>query len=113
MTRLRKEFRFWRGMLTLVVTLYGAQPAIAQCLDPLGDLNLDASTNVVDVQCSILSTLWTLSGGEPSEAPNCIFDDPSRADVNCVEGVNPLWGNLWPRPWMKMGVVVPMHVKRT
>lgn len=62
--------------------------AHAYCLDPLGDINGDGGTNVVDVQCSIVTTLWTLSGENPVEEPTCIGSDSERADINCTDGVN-------------------------
>ncbi len=72
--------------LVLVVAGALAAPPAAQadCLTPIGDINGSGSTDVVDVQCSILSSLWALSGSDPASVPACVAGDPTVvADANC------------------------------
>ena len=71
------------GLLLTPISL-----AHGECPSLLGDITEDQLVNVVDVQCSILSTLWTLGGEESSLIPACTNEDPMRSDINCVEGVN-------------------------
>ena len=43
-----------------VMSLFGLTgQAQAVCLSPVGDLDGSGITNVVDVQCQLLSILWT------------------------------------------------------
>lgn len=62
--------------------LWLASVANATCLDPVGDLTGSGTTNVTDVQCAILSVLWTQAGAEGSQ-PVCLVGNVSTADVNC------------------------------
>jgi hypothetical protein len=59
----------------------------AQCLAPLGDVDSSGAVNVIDVQCSILVTLWTLQS-ENQPAPICANGTPFRADLDCSEEVS-------------------------
>lgn len=62
----------------------GPVAAHADCLDPLGDIDGQSGTTVVDVQCSILASLYALSG-EIGDPPDCLPSDLDTADPNCDE----------------------------
>jgi hypothetical protein len=55
---------------------------LATCLAPPGDITGSGVTNVVDVQCGLVATLWQLTGGV-SAAPACLVAGESGADANC------------------------------
>lgn len=46
------------------------------------DLNGDDNTTIADVQCSILTVLWALSGGIAPQ-PTCLAGSPETADFDC------------------------------
>ncbi|GMV40124.1 MAG: hypothetical protein AMXMBFR64_18400 [Myxococcales bacterium] len=69
-----------RWLLVLVVLTLPSPEARAACLSPPGDVNGSGATDVVDVQCLILTTLWTLAGGE---VPTCLAGPPATADLEC------------------------------
>ncbi|NUN14542.1 MAG: lamin tail domain-containing protein, partial [Myxococcales bacterium] len=71
----------------LAVALFFPSYTLAQCLSPPGDITNSGSTNVSDVQCNILVTLWFL-GGEVGPKPVCLTVDPVFADLNCDGVVN-------------------------
>lgn len=56
--------------------------ATAACLPVPGDVAGSIEANVVDVQCQILGTLWSL-GGSQSPFPSCYKVDPDQADLDC------------------------------
>ncbi len=62
--------------------------AFAECLDPPGDLNGNGVSDVVDVQCSILTALNVLNNGPASPMPPCLNGALSTADLDCGNGVN-------------------------
>lgn len=68
--------------LAVMVGMLGghARPAAARCAPVPGDLNGDGFTQISDVQCAILTTLWQQGGtGSP---PSCL----AGADVNLEGG---------------------------
>jgi hypothetical protein len=56
--------------------------ATAICTDPAGDIDANGSTNVVDVQCAIVTSLWALGGSDPAQEPACLSAFEA-ADLNC------------------------------
>lgn len=62
----------------------GALPAgaTASITQPIGDLDADTATTVLDVQCGIVSTLWVLLGA-PGAPPACVAGAFERTDVDC------------------------------
>ena len=50
-----------------------------------GDVNLNGATDVADVQCTTLVTLWQMLG-EQGTGPFCVAGDPTRTDLSCSEG---------------------------
>lgn len=70
------------GIALAVAVLMGAPAAqaAAACGEPHGDLDGNLALDVVDVQCSILSTLAVLSGGA---LPVCLAGPVETADLNC------------------------------
>lgn len=67
--------------LALLSPLHSA-PANADCLLPAADITDDAVTDVLDVQCSILATLWVLSGSV-GFLPECVAVPLADVDLNC------------------------------
>jgi len=70
----------------LLVALMVPTVAVGLCLEPIGDVDGTGATNVIDVQCSILTALSTLSS--EASAPGCLAGDESTADVDCSGAVN-------------------------
>lgn len=52
------------------------------CVQPPGDVNEDAKTDVGDVQCTILVSLWSL-GQIPGTPPDCAMPSVAVTDMNC------------------------------
>ena len=67
---------------TLVALVLGlcAPGAHAQCLDPPGDLNADAQTDIVDIQCALIAALAD-QAGDP--LPACLHAPLAATDVDC------------------------------
>ena len=76
--------------LVVLFALMAVTPLYAECLDPPGDITADGNTNVVDVQCEIITTLWQLSlNSDPTaSAPDCLGVSAEQADVDCTDGIN-------------------------
>jgi hypothetical protein len=57
----------------------------AACLSPAGDVNGSGETNIVDVQCGLVTTLWWLAGAPLGGQPSCLSgaDPRVRVDANC------------------------------
>ncbi|NUN13827.1 MAG: FG-GAP repeat protein [Myxococcales bacterium] len=72
----------WLGIILWSLLLMTANQAKGSCLSPVGDLNGNGITNVGDVQCIILTVLWTQAGND-APVPSCLAEDLSTADVNC------------------------------
>lgn len=72
----------WGVFFSALFLLGYAPTAYAVCLDPPGDVAGSVETNVVDVQCQILGTLWSLGGGQ-SPFPLCYKVNPPGADLDC------------------------------
>lgn len=64
-----------------------AGSASAQCSDPPGDINGDGFSNVIDVQCNLVTSLYVLDG-ETDPLPECLPSSVDDANVNCDETVN-------------------------
>lgn len=77
------------GLITVLVLglFFAASAASAQCQNPVGDINNSGKTDVVDVQCGILTALWVLSG-PIGPSPDCIGIAPLVADVSCDGNIN-------------------------
>jgi hypothetical protein len=72
------------SLLVLAGSVSVGSASWAACVDPPGDLDANGDPNVVDVQCAILVSLWTLSGSIPDASPGCAGASPlERADMNC------------------------------
>lgn len=56
--------------------------AAATCADVPGDIDTSGKVDVVDVQCSIVTSLWALAGANEAP-PACVKNDPDSADMNC------------------------------
>ena len=74
-------------VFSAVFGMFSVGTATGACLDPPGDVDQDAVTTVVDVQCTVLVSLWELAGSG-DEAPTCIHSDVTFADRNCNGSVN-------------------------
>ena len=59
--------------LLAALTLLCVQPpeAFAMCTTPLADVTGDDVTDVIDVQCLIVTTMWSLAGADPIAPPIC------------------------------------------
>lgn len=69
--------------LTAVVT----SEVAASCEQP-GDVSGDATTDILDVQCSVITTLWVLSD-DGSSAPDCLAPSGlEAANTDCAGSVN-------------------------
>ncbi len=73
----------------MALTSAWAMPDAAQgaCLDPPADLDGSGDTNVVDVQCGIVTALVLLAE-DGSEMPSCLAGSEETADVDCGGGVD-------------------------
>lgn len=68
--------------LLILMALRSPPSARASCAPIPGDLDGIGGMNVVDVQCGIVTTLWSLGGG--GSVPACLAGgDVQLADVNC------------------------------
>lgn len=77
------------GVVAAVATLAGASAAAsAQCMDPIGDITGDGATDVVDVQCAVLSALYSLAPELGGALLVCASGDPLAADVDCSMAVD-------------------------
>lgn len=77
----------WSALV--VVGLLAAAPALASsCPDPLGDVNGNGVRNVVDLQCSIVTSLFQLMAMPGDPPPSCLGGAVSNADVDCTGAVN-------------------------
>lgn len=80
----------WQIATVCAVAAMGAlvspTPAAAQCLNPPGDVDGNGTSNIVDVQCVILTVLAVLVG---TPTPPCVAAGlPITAvDVTCGDGV--------------------------
>ena len=70
------------GIAVLLSLFLMPSAALAEdgCYDPPGDITGDATTNVLDVQCSIIGVLNSLLAEAP---PACNAHGPLSADLNC------------------------------
>ena len=76
------------GVLILCLSALFTAPAFAEgCLDPVGDINANGTTDVVDVQCGIVTSLYVL-GGDEGPPPQCLEVLLSEVDLNCSGSVN-------------------------
>jgi cysteine-rich repeat protein len=75
------------ALLCLLGLSTSAALSHAECVGPVGDLDRNGTVNVVDVQCSTVSSLWALSGNGTSQ-PACLGDTLEAVDANCVPPFN-------------------------
>ena len=77
-----KKYRLRLCLAALLGVLMMPTTASAEdgCYDPPGDVSGDATTNVLDVQCSIIGVLNSLLAEAP---PSCNGQGPLSADLNC------------------------------
>ncbi|NUN15554.1 MAG: FG-GAP repeat protein [Myxococcales bacterium] len=76
------------NLLALVVIVWLGFPidTLALCPQVPGDVDGDLKTSVTDVQCGILSVLWSLAG-EIGAVPGCIAGSPPVVDINCDSAI--------------------------
>ena len=74
------KIEIWTIGCSILLLLSSAEVS-GQCLDPAGDVNGSGSTDVLDVQCIILTTLYVLS--DEVDAPVCLVGPLETADVDC------------------------------
>lgn len=78
-------------LFTVIVAVLGMlwieNVSIAGCLDPPGNISGGNATDVTDVQCGVLVSLWYLNG-EVGNIPPCLAGLPQTADANCDSKVN-------------------------
>ncbi len=84
--RIPRVLRIAACMLFLSLAWTGS--ALAQCTQPVGDLDGSSDVDVTDVQCALLSALSALSPAPDASLLECVGGDVSLADVNCDENVN-------------------------
>ena len=91
--KLRSRFLFWVSGFLFLLSIPGLASGV--CLEPPGDVNEDGEANVVDVQCSILSTQFYLSissagpaGISASAVPPCVQSNIKRTDTDCSDDTN-------------------------
>lgn len=71
-----------------VLVTMGSGETGCQCTEGLlGDINASGKVDVVDVQCSINTALWVLSGSE-GPLPGCLAGTLDIADLDCNGIVN-------------------------
>ncbi len=76
------------AVLIALVAVLTANGANATCPTPPGDVTGDGSTNVVDVVCGVLASLWDLNG-RTDAIPACVATgNYRRADANCDGAIN-------------------------
>ena len=76
------------AVTALLLSALFTVPAFAEgCLDPVGDINANGTTDVVDVQCGIVAALYVL-GGDEGLPPECLEVPLSEVDLNCSSLVN-------------------------
>ena len=89
--RRRSSFLFSACLLLLS---WNPSIGLGVCVEPAGDVTLDGSANVIDVQCAILGALYHLEisgGGESEEGyaiPDCVQDNINRTDLDCSGTTN-------------------------
>lgn len=71
-------------LILIVGILWGASTAEATpiCESVRGDITLDGETNIFDVQCHALYTVWELAD-QSFHAPICLNLEESEVDHNC------------------------------
>jgi hypothetical protein len=69
----------WVALVLIALTPFSSRAA---CPPNYGDLNASGAVNIADVQCSILVTLWELSG-DPVPPPTCAAPPVVAWDINC------------------------------
>jgi len=82
--------RGFRTPILFFIALLIALPApvSALCLDPVGDVTGSGETDVMDVQCTILTVLNAVVFGLDAEPPVCLAGSTDRADITCDAAVN-------------------------
>ena len=73
-----------------VALLFFATQASAICPEFPGDITGDDNPDVIDVQCSILTSFYfiALNNGESPTVPTCVANGPLDADLDCNNTVN-------------------------
>ena len=74
-------------VLAMLFVLLTGSTANAICVDPPGDVTEDGSADVLDVQCVVLTLLWTMDSHN-LPLPVCLNGNYFRADVTCNEWAN-------------------------
>lgn len=75
------------SVLVALLLVAAAVDASAACLTPAGDITNNNTTNVIDVQCLTLVSLWYLNGSTGVQ-PICLQTSVSDADINCDGNIN-------------------------
>ena len=72
-------------VIYLIAALLFTPPAVAEadpCAVSFGDVDASAEATVVDVQCVIVTLLWSLGDANPP-LPHCLVGPLSSADLSC------------------------------
>ncbi|NUN12501.1 MAG: hypothetical protein HUU55_02560 [Myxococcales bacterium] len=83
----RIKINFFQFILAAFVVLWIENTSFAGCLNPPGNISGGTTTDVTDVQCGVLVSLWYLNG-QDGNVPPCLTDVPQSADANCDSKVN-------------------------
>lgn len=77
----------WNQRIGVLAMMLVAPSLLASpCDGTLGDINADEMTTIVDVQCSIVTLLWSL-GGQLDDSPSCLGVPLDDVDLDCAGGL--------------------------
>lgn len=83
--------KHWIKSIALALFALALMPAgavNAQCLDPAGDVNLDGQSNIADLQCLALYSVYLAGNPSVPEQPACLAVPDAQADLNCDSDIN-------------------------
>ena len=100
------QFVFLAVGATALVALSSPDDARAACLQPAGDVTASGTTDVSDVQCLILTSLWEMGAG--GATPACLAVEPAQADLQCSGAVDVVDVVVAIRLVLKLGLALAM-----
>lgn len=74
------------GLLGMGIWFAALPSGHATCVELPGDLNGSGDVTIVDIQCAILVSLWSLT--EVGDVPACVVVPITDADVDCSGDIN-------------------------
>lgn len=77
---------WWLAMTVLTLGLASGSAAFGMCPAVPGDVDENDQATVGDVQCTILASLWFISG--TGDAPSCLPATEGAGDVNCDASIS-------------------------